>query len=82
MWNRWCQRSEDTWIRRLMAWRSAAHKSFVKKLSDAAGFNREPSRRRRFGHPTVRRKALQCRAWGVVWYAHAKHDLKDLLDNL
>lgn len=36
-WNRWWRRSEDTWIRRLMAWRSGAHRNFLKELSAAAG---------------------------------------------
>lgn len=37
VWKRWCRRSEDTWVRRLFAWRSGAHEGFLRGLSDAAG---------------------------------------------
>lgn len=71
----WCRRSEYTFNRRLTAWRGAAHGSFLGELSDAAGFSREPWRRRRM-------EALQCRTWWEVRDAHVDHDPRDLLANI
>lgn len=62
--SRRCWRSEDTWIRRLMAWHSGAHENFLRELSDTAGLSRAPWRRRRKGRPLVRWEALLVKAWG------------------